>query len=154
MGPSRQQKGAGKWGPHSPYLPEPTLRACCVLGLGAPSITASPWRLCSQTGEHAGETEVKKLDAGTKKDFFCFPPKGSEAQSGVQDFGVSQASPPLPTSLGHLVTKGRRGYSAWKVSRTHASFCALQSLGAGAGDALTPLGTDSLSFLTRGHYAE
>lgn len=42
-------------------------------------------------------------------------PQGSEAQSGVQDFGVSQASPPLPTSLGHLVTKGRRGYSAWKV---------------------------------------
>lgn len=38
-----------------------------------------------------------------------------EAQLGVQDFKASQASPPLPTCLGYLVTKGHQGYLAWKV---------------------------------------
>lgn len=38
--------------------------------------------------------------------------QGNEAQSGVQDFRVSQASPPLPTCLARLVTKGRRAYLA------------------------------------------
>lgn len=38
--------------------------------------------------------------------------QGNEAHLGVQDFRGSPASHPLPTSLGHLVTKGRQGYLA------------------------------------------
>lgn len=41
--------------------------------------------------------------------------QGNEAQSGVRDFRGFQASHPLPTSLGHLVTKGHREYLARKV---------------------------------------
>lgn len=41
--------------------------------------------------------------------------QGNEAQSGIQDFRGFQASRPLPTSLGSLVTKGHQGYLAWKV---------------------------------------
>lgn len=41
--------------------------------------------------------------------------QGNEAQSGVRDFRDFQESPHLPTSLGHLVTKGRRAYLAQKV---------------------------------------
>lgn len=36
----------------------------------------------------------------------------NEAQLGVQDCRGSQASHPLPTSLGYLATKGRLGYLA------------------------------------------
>lgn len=42
--------------------------------------------------------------------------QGNEAQLGVQDCRGSPASPRLPTSLGCLVTKGRQGYSACKVT--------------------------------------
>lgn len=45
--------------------------------------------------------------------------QGSEAQSGAQDCRDFQASPLLPTSLGHLVTKEPQGYSAWKVTEAH-----------------------------------
>lgn len=38
--------------------------------------------------------------------------QGNEAQLGVQDFRGFQASRPLPTFLGCLVTKGRQGYLA------------------------------------------
>lgn len=38
--------------------------------------------------------------------------QGNEAHLGIQDFRGSLASRPLPTSLGHLVTKGRQGYLA------------------------------------------
>lgn len=41
--------------------------------------------------------------------------QGNEAQSGVQDFRGFQASRPLPTSLGYLVTQEHQGYLAWKV---------------------------------------
>lgn len=64
--------------------------------------------------------EIKKSDADTKNNFY-FLPKGNEAQSGVQDFRGFQASRPLPTSLGYLVTQGHQGYLAWKVSGAHTS---------------------------------
>lgn len=51
---------------------------------------------------------------------FYLPPKGNEALWGIPDFRAFQASPPLPTSLGYLVTQGLPGYSARKVSRAHA----------------------------------
>ena len=54
---------------------------------------------------------------------FYLPPKGNEALWGIPDFRAFQASPPLPTSLGYLVTQGLPGYSARKVSRAHASAC-------------------------------
>lgn len=77
-----------------------------------PPITASAWRLCSGTGSgREGKPAIGMWGADAQMDF-CFPPKGNEAQSGVQDFRVSQASPPLPTCLAHPVTKGRRAYLA------------------------------------------
>lgn len=41
--------------------------------------------------------------------------QGSEARSGVLAFRAFQASPLLPTSLGHQGTSARLGFSAWKV---------------------------------------
>lgn len=38
--------------------------------------------------------------------------QGNEAQLGTQDSKGFQESHPLPTSLGHLVTRGPRGYLA------------------------------------------
>lgn len=60
-------------------------------------------------------------DAAPQTGFFCLPPKGNEAPSGAPDVRGSQASPHLPTCLAYLVTKGRRAYLAWKVSRTPVS---------------------------------
>lgn len=41
--------------------------------------------------------------------------QGTEAQLGIRDNKGFQDSRPLPTSLGHLVTRGPRGYLARKV---------------------------------------
>lgn len=41
--------------------------------------------------------------------------QGTEVQLEAPDTGVSLASPPNPTSLGHLVTSGPLASSAWKV---------------------------------------
>lgn len=43
-------------------------------------------------------------------------PQGNEALWGIPDFRAFQASPPLPTSLGYLVTQGLPGYLARKVT--------------------------------------
>lgn len=103
-------------------------------GTSRPLLWDRKWR------DGGGEPSIEMLDADAQTDFFCFPPKGNEAQSGAQDFRASQASPPPPTCLASLVTKGHRAYLAWKVSRTPISAGAVAR-----GDRLT-LGMEQTSF--------
>lgn len=67
-----------------------------LLGTGASQESPTPFQALPESQDKKGSEELQ----------------GNEAQWGVQDFRGFQASHPLPTFLGCLVTKGRRGYLA------------------------------------------